>query len=150
MHLSPINWWRNCFISSFHFDQDLGHGYIKLHNLFFIRVQNMFILISTSNQRRIMLVSHFFLWISKYYYTRFPCHWKVWFFLYRNIFHFLPATSFRLEFDIGKLIFICMKITCFYINTSYQGSRCRLAMSQFAIFFLDWRLKSASGDLFST
>jgi hypothetical protein len=27
-----------------------------------------------------------------------------------------------------------------------QGSRCRSPMSQFAIFFLDWRLKSASGD----
>ena len=29
-----------------------------------------------------------------------------------------------------------------------QGSRCRSPMSQFAIFFLDWRLKSASGDFF--
>ena len=148
MHLSPINWWRNCFISSFHFDQDLGHGYIKLHK----HVYFDFNLKSKKNHAS--LTPHwevwFFLWISKYYYTRFPCHWKVWFFLYRNIFHFLPATSFRLEFDIGKLIFICMKITCFYINTSYQGSRCRLPMSQFAIFFLDWRLKSASGDFFST
>jgi hypothetical protein len=27
-----------------------------------------------------------------------------------------------------------------------QGSRCRSPMSQFAIFFLDWRLKSASDD----
>ena len=31
-----------------------------------------------------------------------------------------------------------------------QGSRCRSPMSQFAIFFLDWRLKSAAGDFFAT
>jgi hypothetical protein len=29
-----------------------------------------------------------------------------------------------------------------------QGSRCWSPMSQFAIFFLDWRLKSAAGDFF--
>jgi hypothetical protein len=33
-------------------------------------------------------------------------------------------------------------------NTITQGSHCQSPMSQFAIFFLDWRLKSASGDCF--
>jgi hypothetical protein len=32
--------------------------------------------------------------------------------------------------------------------TSKQESRCPSPMSQFAIFFLDWQLKSASGDFF--
>ena len=31
------------------------------------------------------------------------------------------------------------------IRTGRQGSRYRSPMSQFAIFFLDWQLKSASG-----
>ena len=30
----------------------------------------------------------------------------------------------------------------------FQGLHCRSPMSQFVIFFLDWRLKSASGDFF--
>ena len=30
----------------------------------------------------------------------------------------------------------------------WQGSRCPSPMSQFAIFFLDWRLELASGDFF--
>ena len=38
----------------------------------------------------------------------------------------------------------------FYMFHKYQGSRCRSPMSQFAIFFLDWRLKSASGDFLGT
>jgi hypothetical protein len=32
------------------------------------------------------------------------------------------------------------------IQVTNWESRCRSPMSQFAIFFLDWRLKSASGD----
>ena len=34
------------------------------------------------------------------------------------------------------------------ISSETQGSRCRSPMSQFAFFFLDWRLKSAAGDFF--
>jgi hypothetical protein len=36
----------------------------------------------------------------------------------------------------------------FLTTHKIQGSRCQSPMSQFAIFFLVWRLKSASGDFF--
>jgi hypothetical protein len=46
-----------------------------------------------------------------------------------------------------------LKYTWLYFshaNNGYmQGSRCWLPMSQFAIFFLDWRLKLAAGDFFA-
>jgi hypothetical protein len=40
--------------------------------------------------------------------------------------------------------------TCSFrsLCVTLQGSRCRSPMSQFAIFFLDWWLKSAAGDFF--
>ena len=67
-------------------------------------------------------------------------------FLIHSFIEILPKNENRCLTILWKVPLYMARI---YINRK-QGSRCRSPMSQLAIFFLDWRLKSASGDLFGT
>jgi hypothetical protein len=55
-------------------------------------------------------------------------------------------------FYVNKTLFIYFiyALTNHAGFTFSQGSRCRSPMLQFAIFFLDWRLKLSAGDFFAT